>query len=154
MFSSISSLFTSIQCRRKPQRRVRPRLEGLEDRSCPSCTLNLFSPDAGQIGLLIEGDKQPDTILVRDLGPSQTGKGSLIEVNGDGKSQVFDNIMQVAVRSGGGNDDVSYGGFFGGVRLAVDSGPGNDKVSIFPGFLGQGSIEVNSGDGNDDISYS
>ena len=150
MFAELRNRFFPGSSQRRP--RFRPQLESLENRACPTSTLSLFSPGAGQIGLLIQGDNKPDTIRIQGIGPSKTGVGAQLEVNYTGQAQAFDNVTQVLLRSGGGDDDISYGGFSGGVFINVNSGAGDDSLA-FPGFQGGVRLNVNSGDGNDKISY-
>lgn len=133
----------------------RPRLEGLEDRWCPSCTV---VQDGGT--LLITGDHNDNYISV-----SQNGEH--VAVSCDGAEAVsYTGINRVEVRAGAGGDFVDYGidgDLDRDMAVAIDLGPGGNhaggfgdttSINVYGGTISKHlAIDVQGGAGNDQVYF-
>ena len=75
-----------------------PRLEALEDRSCPSCTTNLVGST-----LTILGDQAANIIEITD-----DGAGTIKVVCDGGAEASYTGVQNIVVRAGASGDTVDY----------------------------------------------
>jgi len=124
-----------------------PRLEVLEDRWCPSVTLQTNGPE-----LRIQGNAAADVIGITDNGAGR------VSVTANGQTAAFSGITQIRVESGDGNDTVDYrltGPTAADHLVRIDLGNGADTVSIRASGVrigGKTEINVSGGSGNDTIT--
>jgi hypothetical protein len=108
---------------RRPQKcHSRLRLESLENRACPSCTVIQDGTT-----LFITGDRTDNRIAI-----DQDAAGCHVACDG-GMTMTFRDIARIAVHSNGGNDDVdvAYGtGIYQPADLLADLGAGHDRLTI------------------------
>src|SRR5262245_26683272 len=129
--------------------RFQPRLESLETRDCPSCSV-VHKGDT----LFIVGDREANQIAIAD-----TREGG-ITVTCDGSVRpAFQGVRVIDIKTGGGNDEVSAAFENHSTPdfvFRVDLGTGNDILSI----RGVGehvkkrgpAFDINAGAGNDDVA--
>jgi hypothetical protein len=128
-------------------RRFVPTLEGLEQRWCPSVTIQRNGPD-----LRIEGDDRANDVRVVD-----NGQGG-VTVTADGRTATFTGIARIEARTRGGNDNFEYsltGNALTPMRLLVDLGSGADTAALRADAVRLAAaveVEVNGGTGNDRIT--
>ena len=99
-----------------------PRLEALEDRWCPSVTLQTNGPE-----LRIQGNAADDVISITDNGAGR------VSVTANGKTSAFTGITQLRIDTGDGNDTIDYqltGSTVADHLVRIDLGSGTDSVSI------------------------
>ena len=124
-----------------------PRLEVLEDRWCPSVTLQTNGPE-----LRIQGNAAADVISITDNGAGR------VSVTANGKTSAFNGITQVRIDTGDGNDMVDYqltGSTVADHQVRIDLGSGTDSVSIRASGLqlaGKTEFDVSGGSGADTIT--
>jgi hypothetical protein len=105
----------------------RPRLEALESRWCPTCTVRVIGDS-----LLILGDGRPNTVEIHDHGT----RG--IDLVCDGRAQTVPDTSRILVLTFGGDDRVDYA--WGNPDQApapravgIDLGTGDDTLNSFLG---------------------
>jgi hypothetical protein len=124
-----------------------PRMEVLEDRWCPSVTLQTNGPE-----LRIQGNAAADIISISDNGAGR------VSVTANGQTRAFNGITQVRVDSGDGNDSVDYqltGSTVTDHLVRIDLGSGTDSVSLRASGVqlgGKVEFDVSGGTGADTIS--
>jgi hypothetical protein len=131
----------------------RPRLEALEERCVPTCTV---SENAGV--LLIIGDNNANTIVINDNGGGTAGN-----LNVACDNTVYNSvgvITGIRVRDRGGNDTVTYTlsrNLSSGQsrKVLIDMGTGQDKVTVnLNAALSSNShleVDTKGGTGNDKV---
>ena len=142
------------------RRRVafRPRLEQLETRDCPSCTVFQRAET-----LVILGDREANHIEIAEIREGGLGEeGGGISVVCDGSViQTFTGVRQIDLRTLGGDDEVTFvcpsdpSTFL----LRADLGAGNDRLNI-SGFDPQPepplralSFDILAGAGDDEVRF-
>jgi len=124
-----------------------PRLEVLEDRWCPSVTLQTNGPE-----LRIDGNAAADTVSISDNGAGR------VSVTANGRTTAFTGITQIRMQTGGGNDAVDYqltGPITAEHQVRIDLGGGADTATIHASGVQIGAkteIGVSGGSGNDTIT--
>jgi hypothetical protein len=137
--------------RRNQLRTIRPRLESLEDRTCPTCAVELVGTT-----LAITGDAADDEIRILYSGPGA------LSVECDGTPSLVDApVERVVVRTGGGNDSVDAELYPFALDAdfpstwSFDLGAGDDECAVhLLGFSGIDlplRVSVNGGNGNDTL---
>jgi hypothetical protein len=133
---SILSRFFGLRTtttRQAPRKKIRPQVEALESRWCPSVTAT-FHTDV----MLITGDDRANRMLIRDSG---NGVVSLLQ-NGQ-LTHVFSDVRSISVNTAGGDDVVEYEQTGDRTRLgflSVYLGGGADTFSGFAGRILSGSL--------------
>jgi hypothetical protein len=117
-------------------RRILPRLrlEALEERSCPSCSVGTVRGTVADPGarLVIVGDSLPNTVTVREHCSTHT-----VEVVADGTPYSFpDDFAKIEVDLGAGNDTFRYevvggGDLVSGRDVTVHLGSGVSNAAQF-----------------------
>ena len=142
-------------------RNVKPQLERLEDRCVPAggVTAQLVANEFGGSVLRIVGDSEANHVHIRSLDEGRTiivdgnsmfvGGWSPTLVNGE-RAVVFDanQISDIVLISGGGDDRVVIGVDVPLSRLDIDTGAGFDRVSV-SGTID--AVSVNAGQDRDEV---
>jgi len=154
MFARLSKLLPGSTKRRPAGRRpvpsFVPRLEGLEDRYVPSCTLSVSGST-----LTITGDGAANTVRIDDNGNAV----STLSVSCDGVQAIVTGITTIRVNTNGGSDDVTYhltNGLQTNVARTVDVDLGGDDdvfEADLEGTLRTGSNLTVSADGRTGAEY-
>lgn len=130
-------------------------LQRLDDRLCPSVSVDVLD---GHI-LRVLGDEEANAIAVIDRG------GGAIQVAFEGKVKLFEGIDSVLVRSGGGDDVVTFARHLPGqstvgraADLFLDLGAGDDTFRLIdPGAAGASTnsplVRIDGGDGRDTVGF-
>jgi len=143
---------TRTQARRCRPGHFRPRLENLEDRSCPSCTV---VQDGST--LFITGDRAGNRIAIQ-----QDVQGCHVTCDG-GATANFSDVTLIVVQSRTGNDgvNVAYGkGIYQPADLDVSLGAGADTLDVSTGWTEPPdpdkpvSFAVSAGAGSDRVTAS
>ena len=133
------------------KRSVRPQLLALEDRTCPTCVVELSGTT-----LTVTGDAADDEIRILYSGPGA------LSVECDGTTcQIDAPVERVVVRTGGGNDFVdaelypfAFDADFPG-DWSFDLGTGDDECAVhllgFSGIDFPLRVSVDGGNGNDTL---
>src|SRR5262245_22593023 len=139
---------------RRPRKTYRLRLEALESRWCPACTVTVSGHT-----LRIIGDAANNNVAIVDNGAA----GIVVTCDGTAHPAAT-GIRNVVVRTQAGDDTVSYsrsaagGNFTSRLDFDADLGSGNDKATIdFNGndLTGSARVEfdVRGGSGDDTITF-
>jgi hypothetical protein len=124
-----------------------PRLEVMENRWCPSVSIQANGPE-----LRIEGNDAANVVSITDNGQGQ------VTVTADGRTATFAGISQVRVETRGGTDTVDYtltGSTTAERRVRIDLGAGADTATVRANGVRLGAdaeIEVNGNGGHDTIT--
>ena len=100
---------------------VKPQLESLEDRCCPS------SATFHSHLLTLTGDSSNSTMIVRDDGHGD------VKVTLNGHTSSFSGVQQLLINSKAGNDDINYaltGKLTSSEQLSLHLGAGDDRVRL------------------------
>ncbi|HMC66303.1 MAG TPA: hypothetical protein VKI65_15305, partial [Gemmataceae bacterium] len=126
-----------------------PRLEALEDRSCPSCTTNLVGNT-----LTVLGDQAANTIQLTD-----DGTGTIKITCDGGAEESFAGVTNIVLRSGASGDTVTYeltGDRSGELNLdiALQQGADQFNANLNASLLAGAKLDitVNAGNGADTLN--
>jgi hypothetical protein len=130
----------------------RPRLERVEERECPSCTVFQRGDE-----LVILGDREANAITIAD-----TREGDIAVTCDGGDPHRFSGVGQIVVASFGGDDsvDATFSGLSSpSFQFRAELGAGDDRLEI-RGFDPQPdppaqsrAFAINAGIGNDSVAF-
>jgi hypothetical protein len=125
---------------------IRPQVERLEDRTCPS-TVRISGA-----ALVVQGDNADNTVQITDDG--QGGVTATV----DGQTVTGTGVQQIVVISRGGADDITYqltGPLTTAKHLVLNTGDGDDVVNLdfAAGATGAAiKVDLNTFRGDDDVT--
>lgn len=120
-----------------------PRLETLDNRWCPSCTITV---DDGT--LTITGDDEANTLTV-----THDGAGTVTVVCDGGETVTEEDIERIVIDTGDGDDSLTFdvtAELTEALEVEVDLGAGNDTADLdFMAISDQLQVRANLGEGDD-----
>lgn len=130
--------------------RTRPRLESLEDRTCPSVVLHGHD-------LLVTGSSGGDQIIVRDGGHGNVS-ASVVDGGGHRTALSANGVQRIEIDAQGGSDHIDYAltaALTSSEQLVVNAGPGRNQISLdFSRGVSAPSlnVQVQGGSGDDTLN--